>query len=481
LVKNDAIAGSGPPGNGRAGDVRLDPADTADAIRAEQIRVLYRAPIATLVNLVNAPIVAIVVWSDYPRWVLIAWVAAFWIVIPIRAVLWRNYVRGPRVPQSTDMWARRFVIGTAVTGCLWGLAGSVVFISPHETYRVFVAFVLAGMCAGAVGSNAVYFPALLAFMAPTLAPATIAFFLRGDLVSLGMGVLAIVFGVALALIGRDLNRSLADGFRLQFENAALIRNLTVARDAAEAASEAKSRFLAHMSHELRTPLNAIIGFSEMFAAELFGKLPNPEYITYSRFIYEGAQHLLAMIKEILDFSKMQTGAVTLEDDAISLPQSVESCLQPFADQFRAKGLALDVDVSPSLPSLRADDVRFRQILTSLVSNAVKFTATGGRIRVGAMLDGTGAIVLSISDTGIGMRESDIPKAIAPFAQLDDSFAKRHAGIGLGLPLAKGLVEIHGGTLTVESEFGRGTTVTIRFPPGRTLPAPATSAPATSVS
>jgi signal transduction histidine kinase len=120
-------------------------------------------------------------------------------------------------------------------------------------------------------------------------------------------------------------------------------------------------------------------------------------------------------------------------------------------------------------------------LISLLSNAVKFTSTGGRIRVTAKLDGSGAIVLSVSDTGIGMREADIPKAISPFAQLDDSFAKKHAGIGLGLPLAKGLVEIHDGTLTLESEPGHGTTVTVRFPPERTVPAPAPSAPVTSVS
>jgi len=481
LRDREAIAGAGPAGVGQGGDVPLDPEHVRSAIRVEQIRALYRAPIAILVNLVNAPIVAAVVWSDYPKWVLIAWVAAFWIVIPIRAILWRSYVRQRQGPESAAVWARRFVAGTALTGCLWGLAGSVVFVSPHETYHVFVAFVLAGMCAGAVGSNAVYLPALLAFMIPALAPAAVAFFARGDLVSLGMGVLATVFGAALALIGRDLNRSLADGFRLQLENAALIRNLTLARDAAEAASEAKSRFLAHMSHELRTPLNAIIGFSEMFAAELFGKLPNAEYITYSRFIHEGAQHLLAMIKEILDFSKMQTGRMALEDDAIELTLAIETCLQVFADQARIKGLALDADITPSLPRLRADDGRFRQILISLLSNAVKFTSTGGQIRVIAKLDGSGAIVLAVSDTGIGMSEADIPKAISPFAQLDDSFAKKHAGIGLGLPLAKGLVESHDGTLTVESEPGHGTTVTVRFPPERTVPAPATSAPVTSVS
>jgi signal transduction histidine kinase len=480
LADNEAMAGARPAGAGRSGGLQLDPEPVRAAVRVEQIRLLYRAPIATLVNLVNAPIVAAVVWSDYPKWMLIAWMAAFWILIPIRAILWRSYVSRLQAPESAGIWARRFVIGTALTGCLWGLAGSVVFVSPHETYHVFVAFVLAGMCAGAVGSNAVYLPALLAFMIPTLAPATGAFFIKGDLDSLGMGVLAIIFGAALALIGRDLNRSLAEGFRLQFENAALIRNLTAARDAAEAASEAKSRFLAHMSHELRTPLNAIIGFSEMFTAELFGKLPNAEYVTYSRFIHEGAQHLLATIKEILDFSKMQTGAMALEDDAIELPPAIETCLQVFDDQLRAKGLSLDVDIAASLPRLRADEGRFRQILIGLLSNAVKFSSEGGRIRVAAKLDASGAVVLAVSDTGIGMSAADIPKAISPFAQLDDSFAKRYSGIGLGLPLAKGLVESHDGTLTVESEPGRGTTVTVRFPPERTVPAAAPSASAVGV-
>ena len=436
---------------------------------------LYRAPVAMLVNLLNAPIVAAVVWSDYPKWLLVAWLAAFGTLIPIRAALWRAYARGPQAPDTARIWARHFVIGTGLTGCLWGLAGSVVFVSPHEIYRVFVAFVLAGMSAGAVASNSVYFPALLAFMIPTLAPATVSFFIQGDLVSLGMGVLAVIFGSALTLIGYNLNRSLAESFRLRIENAGLVRNLTIARDAAEAVSEAKSRFLAHMSHELRTPLNAIIGFSGMFTAELLGKLPNADYVAYGRFIQEGAQHLLAMIEEILDFSRMQTRATTLEESVIELRPVIEACLRGFDDRARDRGIQIDASIPASLPRIRADEAKLRRILAGLLSNAVKFTLPGGRVHVSASLEPDGAIALAVSDTGIGMSEADIPKAISPFRQLDDSFARKHAGIGLGLPLAKALAEIHGGALRIESELGRGTRAIVHFPPQRTVAAAEPSA------
>jgi signal transduction histidine kinase len=468
LTDTRAKRGERSPDVERAAPPVLDPVKLRLAVQAEQIRYLYRTPVAMLVNLINAPIVAIVVGRFYPSWAIIAWLVLFVLFVGMRTLVWRAYQRRPQPPETARSWARRYLIGSCLTGCLWGLAGSIIFMTPDSTYHVFVAFVLAGMCAGAVSAQAAYLPSVIAFVIPTILPCTLAFLSEGSVISVGMAFLGLVFVGALILIGRAFSRSLADSYRLQIENAALIRNLTTARDAAEAASRTKSRFLAHMSHELRTPLNAIIGFSEMFMSEAFGPLPNSEYRTYSRYTHDSALHLLAMIKDILDLSRAEAGSLELEEEILELPALVEVCLQMIATRGREAGVAIERSLADPLPRLRADAGKLRQILINLFSNAIKFTPAGGRVRVAAATDAEGAVVLTVTDTGIGMSPRDIPQALTPFVQLDDKLAKRYEGMGLGLPLAKHFAERHGGTLTVESRPGEGTTVTVRFPPERSI-------------
>jgi signal transduction histidine kinase len=231
------------------------------------------------------------------------------------------------------------------------------------------------------------------------------------------------------------------------------------------ASKAKSDFIARMSHELRTPLNAIIGFSEMIREAMIGPL-DARYRGYGADIHNAGRHLQNVINDILDISKIEGGRLELRDEPVAIEDMIESCRRIVAAMAEATGVTLSVEIADALPLMRCDALRFRQILLNLMSNAVKFTPSGGRATVSAAVEGDFAVI-SVADTGIGMREEDIAVALEPFRQVggdaQDVLTRRFAGTGLGLPLAKALVELHGGTLTIASELDRGTAVRIRLP------------------
>jgi signal transduction histidine kinase len=243
--------------------------------------------------------------------------------------------------------------------------------------------------------------------------------------------------------------------------------LRSAKFAAEAANRSKSSFLANMSHELRTPLNAIIGFSEVIKDSVFG-VDHERYRNYANDIFHSGGHLLKLINDILDISKIDAGKYHLNEEACDLSECVSAALRFVRDAAAGGGVTLHDHVSPTLPLLRADLRSITQIVTNLVANAVKFTEPGGRIEIAAAhVDG--CLSISVADTGIGMKPSDIPLALAPFQQLDSAWRRRYEGTGLGLPLTKALLKLHGARLQIDSEPACGTTVTARFPAERTIP------------
>lgn len=246
----------------------------------------------------------------------------------------------------------------------------------------------------------------------------------------------------------------------------MAQELSAACEEAEAANRAKSEFLANMSHELRTPLNAILGFSEVIASEAFGPVANETYLEYVENIHRSGQHLLALINDLLDISKVEAGERELNEEVILISEIVEECIVMVEDEARKGNLAIERDLVPHPSRLRADRRAAKQILVNLLSNAVKFTAEGGRISVVTFVDDDDGLCLRVADTGIGIAANDIPKALSPFGQVNSRVAKEVEGTGLGLPLAKGLAELHGGALDLQSKVGRGTTVTVRFPPSR---------------
>ncbi|WP_119460852.1 ATP-binding response regulator [Rhodospirillaceae bacterium SYSU D60014] len=242
-----------------------------------------------------------------------------------------------------------------------------------------------------------------------------------------------------------------------------------AKEKAEIANRAKSEFLANMSHELRTPLNAIIGFSEILKSELLGPLGEDRYKTYCADIHDSARHLLEVINDILDISKIETGKFELREDLIAVPKAIDSCVRLIQGRAVDAGIAVTVTIGDDLPALRADERMVKQIILNLLSNAVKFTPDGGAVTVFALVDDDETLRIAVTDTGIGIAEADIPKVTKPFFQVDSSLSKKFPGTGLGLPLASAMVELHGGRLELRSEFSVGTTVTIRFPAERLSP------------
>jgi PAS domain S-box-containing protein len=239
-----------------------------------------------------------------------------------------------------------------------------------------------------------------------------------------------------------------------------------AKEAAELASRAKSTFLANMSHELRTPLNAVIGFAELIGLQVNGPVGHDRYLEYARDIRVSGEHLLILINDILDLSRIEAGAVELNEDDIACAELIDSCARLIAGQAARAGLALEVAPADGLPAIRGDRRRLLQVLINLLSNAVKFTPKGGRIRLWSEQRPDGGLAFCVSDTGIGMSAEGIVEALTPFKQLDNCLARRYEGAGLGLPLAKNLVELHGGRLELASEVGCGTTAGCWLPPER---------------
>jgi len=272
--------------------------------------------------------------------------------------------------------------------------------------------------------------------------------------------------------GKDFPVELNFG-RLETETGSLVSNAVrdiTARRQIEArlaeASKAKSEFLARMSHELRTPLNAIIGFSELIRDAVIAPI-DARYREYGGDIHNAGRHLLNIVNDILDIAKIEDGRLELREEIISIADSVEACRRVVAVMADAAAVTLTTESASSLPRIRCDQMRFRQILLNLMSNAVKFTPAGGEVKVYASIDAEGVIV-AVTDTGIGMHPEQIAIALEPFRQIEGPMSRRFDGTGLGLPLAKALVELHGGRLQIDSVPDQGTTVRIILPRERLL-------------
>ncbi|HXP30076.1 MAG TPA: HAMP domain-containing sensor histidine kinase [Stellaceae bacterium] len=237
---------------------------------------------------------------------------------------------------------------------------------------------------------------------------------------------------------------------------------------AQAANRAKSEFLANMSHELRTPLNAIIGFAQVMAAQMLGPIGMPRYQEYASDIGSSAGHLLGLINDILDLARIEAGKLELYEDLLDLNQVIGACLTLVKERAGSGKLTIGVAGADQPLLIWGDERKMKQITINLLSNAVKFTPAGGSVTVGWSLLSDGKCNLVVADTGIGIAPENLSKVLEPFAQADSALNRRYEGTGLGLPLTRRLVELHGGSMTLASELGRGTTVTVEIPAERVL-------------
>ncbi len=249
------------------------------------------------------------------------------------------------------------------------------------------------------------------------------------------------------------------------------RQIVAAKEEAEYANRTKSEFLANMSHELRTPLNAILGFAQIIRDQTFGRADTDRYIDYAGDIHGSGEHLLEIINDLLDLSKIEAGKADINEIVFPVDHAIQDCVSLVAGRASESRLLLNAEHAGEYLEILADERMFKQMLLNLLSNAIKFTKPDGQIEIGVRHEEDGSLDISVSDTGIGIEEDDIPLVLSPFGQIANVLTRDHVGTGLGLPLVSSLAELHGGKLMLESSFGVGTKATVWFPPERVFTSP----------
>ncbi len=319
--------------------------------------------------------------------------------------------------------------------------------------------------------------AAMAATAPVTAAIALNFVMGGTFDSYALALLAVAAEAYFALLAHQLHSTTLATLEARAEKDALIGELEQAkaisdeaRHRAESANVAKSRFLAQMSHELRTPLNAILGFSEVMKSEIFGPHTVPVYKEYSADIHNSGVHLLNLINEILDLSRIEAGRYELNEEAVSLVHVVADCHHLLKLRATSRGITIHEVFEQGMPRIWGDERATRQIVLNLLSNSIKFTPQGGEIWLKVGWTASGGQYLSCKDTGSGIAEDEIPIVLASFGQGSNSIKSAEQGAGLGLPIAKSLIDMHGGTFTLKSKLRIGTEVIVTFPPERVMSA-----------
>src|SRR5438552_10052094 len=407
--------------------------------------------------------------------------AAVWTVgmLCIHAAIIRNCRRflgeQPSLAASRR-WQTRFVLldllyGLSWTAILMHPAGVDVVSNTMMMFLMLLVIAVSSMLAATLPIAA------MAATAPVTAVIALNCVLGGTFDNYALALLAVAAEAYFALLAHQLHSTTLATLEARAEKDALIGELEQAkaisdeaRHRAESANVAKSRFLAQMSHELRTPLNAILGFSEVMKAEIFGPHAVPAYKDYSNDIHNSGVHLLGLINEILDLSRIEAGRYELNEEAVSLAGVVGECSHLMQIRARSRRLSIHEMFEQDLPRLWADERAIRQICLNLLGNAIKFTPPGGEIWIKVGWTASGGQYLSVKDTGPGIPEEEIPIVLASFGQGSNSIKSAEQGAGLGLPIAKSLIDLHGGTFTLKSKLREGTEVIVTFPPERVMSA-----------
>jgi two-component system, cell cycle sensor histidine kinase PleC len=381
---------------------------------------------------------------------------------------------------SLTRWHRVFIIGEALQASAWALLLQRLMLSDLDGARSFVLFVILMVSAVTAMLSATLPTAVYAGLIPLSAVVTAHALSARNVDATMLAAMTISAQVFFVFLARRLYTSAtatlhsrAEKDRLFFELEEAKANSDEARRRAEEANLAKSRFLATMSHELRTPLNAILGFSEVMKNEVFGKHISENYREYSADIHSSGQHLLTLINEILDLSRIEAGRYELNEEALELAFIIDECSHMMSLRAKAKQQNIKAVIDPSLPRIWADERAVRQIVLNILSNAVKFTPPGGEIVIKAGWTSSGGQYVSVADDGPGIPEEEIPIIMSSFGRGSWALKTAEQGSGLGLPIVKGLVDLHGGGFQLKSRPREGTEVIVTFPAARvmnTLPA-----------
>lgn len=286
-------------------------------------------------------------------------------------------------------------------------------------------------------------------------------------------------GVAVRKPGTGLITRMAGTVSDITERKLFERELIKAKEEAELSSRSKTEFLAHMSHELRTPLNAIIGFSDIMKQEVFGPVGNDRYVDYNATVNMAGRHLMQIVSDIIDLGKIEAGQTRLDDTLCDLEEIAEACIQLVAARARDEKLTLVKEIDPTIPWLRGDTIRIKQIVLNLITNSIKFTQAGGRVVLAIDRTENAEMRIRVSDSGIGIARKDIPRALSRFGRLGSPYTRDVDGMGLGLTLVQTFAGLHGAHFRLDSEEGKGTTVVIVFPAERSVERQGTEVSATA--
>jgi two-component system, cell cycle sensor histidine kinase PleC len=395
-------------------------------------------------------------------------------LVVIRAC--RQFLDEPPGTSNLRAWRLRFV----TLDLFFGVAWTFILIHPvgvdeqSSTFMLFVMLLVVAISSMLASSLPV---AVLALTLPVTIAIALDFAVKGTLHDYILAVMAMTAEGYFSLLAYRLYSTTLATLEARAEKDALIGELEQsksisdeARRRAEAANIAKSRFLAQMSHELRTPLNAILGFSEVMKGEIFGTHAVPMYKDYAADIHGSGVHLLNLINEILDLSRIEAGRYELNEEPVSLYRVVEDCHHLLKLRAGNRGITIHELFEPDMPRLWADERAVRQICLNLLSNAIKFTPQGGEIWLKVGWTASGGQYMSVKDTGPGIPEEEIPVVLASFGQGSNSIKSAEQGAGLGLPIAKNLIDLHGGTFSLKSKLRIGTEVLVTFPPERVMAA-----------
>ncbi len=405
-----------------------------------------------------------------------AWTAAVLIIHAVVITKCRQFLERPMSEISAPAWRLRFV----ALDLFYGLAWVFILIHPvgtDESSSTFMLFIMLLVVAVSSMLASSLPTAVFAATFPVTTAVALDFILQGKLRDYILAIMVLTAQGYFAALTYRLYSSALATLEARAEKDALIGELEQAkaisdeaRRRAEAANIAKSRFLAQMSHELRTPLNAILGFSEVMKTEVFGAHVVPAYKEYSSDIHNSGVHLLGLINEILDLSRIEAGRYELNEESVSLVAIVEDCHHLLKLRASSRGITIHEIFESELPRLWADERAIRQICLNLLSNAIKFTPQTGEIWLKVGWTASSGQYVSVKDTGPGIPEEEIPIVLASFGQGSNSIKSAEQGAGLGLPIAKSLVDLHGGTFTLKSKLRIGTEVIVTFPPERVVAA-----------
>jgi two-component system cell cycle sensor histidine kinase PleC len=405
-----------------------------------------------------------------------AWTAAVLVIHAVIITKCRQFLRESPNAMNLRAWRLRFIILDLFYGLAWmyNLITPVGVDEGSSTFMLFVMLLVVAMSSMVASSLPI---AVFTATIPVTFAVALNFVLKGDLHNYILGIMAVAAQCYFALLAHRLYSSGLATLIARAEKDALIGELEQAksisdeaRRRAEGANIAKSQFLAQMSHELRTPLNAILGFSEVMKTEVFGPHAVPAYKDYCNDIHSSGQHLLNLINEILDLSRIEAGRYELHEEPTSLTVVVEDCHHLLKLRAQNRGITIHEMFEADLPRLWADERALRQVCLNLLSNAIKFTPQGGEVWLKVGWTASGGQYLSVKDTGPGIPEDEIAVVLSKFGQGSNAIKSAEQGTGLGLPIAKNLVELHGGTFTLKSKVRIGTELIATFPPERVMAA-----------